>query len=144
MALNTGERTLGTRTPDDSDAWRHIVTILGDSESAVTMHGRHMCHTECGRWAVFEVDGHTPVFVCPICMTEGGVREVNMWWRWKQSSFSRRSGLRTALAVTDVSEIVFSFLQERPSRYDSCCRCDDWNRTPCLDSWFDRGWVCPD
>ena len=108
------------------------------------MYGRKMCNKDCGRWAVFDTDGQEPLYWCPLCWNANEAVDVDIWWSWRMNSLAPRSSLQATLDVPDVSAIVRSFVVHRPDKYTNCCRCDDWNTSPCIISWFDDGWVCPD
>ena len=108
------------------------------------MYGRKMCNKDCGRWAVFDTDGQEPLYWCPLCWNANEAVDVDTWWSWRMNSLAPRSSLQATLDVPDVSAIVRSFVVHRPDKYTNCCRCDDWNTSPCIISWFDDGWVCPD
>ena len=108
------------------------------------MYGRDMCINNCGRWAVFDPDGEEPEWWCPLCYNAEEVVCIKGWWRQHMASLAPRSSLQTLLDAPDISEIVSCFVVLRPTKYTNCCRCDDWNAFPCVNSWFDDGWVCPD
>jgi hypothetical protein len=108
------------------------------------VYEREMCNKNCGRWAVFDTDGEEPEWWCPLCYNAEEVEYVNRWWCWHMASLAHRSALQILMEVPDISVIVLSFVVHRPDKYTFCCRCDDWNEVPCVSSWFDDGWVCPD
>ena len=113
------------------------------------MYGRMMCNTNCGRWAVFDTDRAEPRQInmgswCPLCYNVNEAGDVNVRWRTRMTRLASQSSLQALLNVPDVTEIVRSFVTFRPDKYTDCCRCGDWVAFPCVNSWFDVGWVCPE
>ena len=120
------------------------------NELAARRWGRKLCVMGCGRWAVYEQDGETTAWLCPLCWCVAEAEAVDHWWQWRRMSLQShpspipRAPLLQILTNPDVSDLILSFSEERPGRYDMCCMCGDVSDTPCPNEWFEDGWVCPD
>jgi hypothetical protein len=92
----------------------------------------------------------------PLCWCVAEAEAIDHWWEWRKKSLQSHpspnilrslQSLRALLQILtnpDVSDLILSFLEERPGRYDMCCMCGDVSDTPCHNEWFEDGWVCPD
>ena len=132
---------------NDDEAWGRVRDMFFLNERMARWYGRKMCEEWCGRWAVYEADGETTRWYCPICYCTTSARDVDQWWNWRKISLSRRHGspAQHVLALPDVTDLIRSFLLIRPGRYDMCCCCEDGDPPPrCETAWFDQGWVCQD
>ena len=130
------------------------------NELAALRWGRKLCVMGCGRWAVYDQDGETLAWLCPLCWCVAEAEAIDHWWEWRKMSLQShpspnilrslqslrapRAPLLQILTNPDVSDLILSFLEERPGRYDMCCMCGDVSDTPCHNEWFEDGWVCPD
>ena len=97
------------------------------NELAALRWGRKLCVMGCGRWAVYDQDGKTLAWLCPLCWCVAEAEAIDHWWEWRKMSLQShpspnilrslqslrapRAPLLQILKNPDVSDRILSFLE---------------------------------